>query len=636
MLSHSLAIRAHRIPLTAAIFLGIASAQTVTVTVDGTNAGTPLKTVWSWYGYDEGNYTTTQPSLDLLDSVVAANQEQVFIRTHFLLNTGNGTASLKWGSTNVYTENAGTPVYTWNLLDGIMDAITGRRGLPYVEIAFMPQALSIMPNPYQNSSTYALDGGCFYPPTDYNKWAALIRTWAQHSQARYANVERDWIWELWNEPDISYWHGTAAEYQRLFDYTEQALHSVLPTAVLGGPEMAGSGNIGPFLQHCATGTNYATGTTGTRLDLISFHAKGGTAVTGGHVRMDLGNQLRLHRTGFTTIAGYAQYRNTPIVIGEADPDGCAACPQNLYPADAYRNVPAYGAYEAAMMKHSLDLAANTGVNLRACLAWAWLFNGYPYFQGFRTLSSNGIHKPVLNVFKMLGKLRGNRIPLTSTGALGLTAILANGVRGANPDIDGLAVKNATQVGALIWNYHDDLVQVTPANVTLSITLPTGFPTQVLLTHYRMDTTHSNAYTTWLQMGSPQTPTAAQLTQLRASMLLQTLNPPALVNAVGGVVTTSFTLPRHGVSLVMLEDPNPTPIRIGEMRRDGAGNGSGFLRVDAPGRHSIRILDMHGRQIASFRGDGARSYSLRDLGSAGLYTARITTSRGVSVKRVVLF
>ena len=612
--------------------------------VDGTNAGTPLKNVWSWYGYDEGNYATTQPSRDLLDTVVAANLDPVYIRTHFLLNTGNGTASLKWGSTNVYTENAqAQPVYSWNILDGIMDAITGSRAFPYVEIAFMPQALSTRPTPYQNSSTYALDGGCFYPPTDYNKWSGLITAWAQHHQTRYPNIDRDWIWELWNEPDIGYWHnpvgggqGTVAEYERMFDYTESALHGTLPNTVFGGPETAGAGAfMQSFLQHCATGTNLATGATGTRLDLISFHAKGGTAITGGTVRMDLGNQLRLHRNGFNIVAGFPQYRNTPIVIGEADPDGCAACPQNQYPADAYRNVAAYGAYEAAMMKHSLDLAANTGVNLRACLAWAWLFNGYPYFQGFRTLSTNGIHKPVLNVFKMLGKLRGNRIPLTSSGALGLTAILNTGVRGTNPDIDGLAVKNSSQVAALIWNYHDDIVQVTPANVTLNITLPAGFPTQVRLTHFRMDTTHSNAYTTWLQMGSPQTPTAAQLTQLRTSMALATLAPPALVNAVGGVVTTNFTLPRHGVSLVMLEDPNAVGIQQKSLRKGRMENTS-FLRVENPGPHTVRILDMHGRLIATYRGNGPKSYSLRGLGLTGLGMARISTTHGILNKRVVLF
>ena len=112
---------------------------------------------------------------------------------------------------------------------------------------------------------------------------------------------------------------------------------------------------------------------GTRLDLISFHAKGGVAITGGHVEMDLGNQLRLHRTGFTAVAGFPMFRQTPIVITEADPDGCAACPASQTPADAYRNSPAYGAYEVAMMQRTLELEARQGVKVRGLLTWAFLF-----------------------------------------------------------------------------------------------------------------------------------------------------------------------------------------------------------------------------------------------------------------------
>ncbi|MBW8886312.1 MAG: beta-xylosidase [Fibrobacteres bacterium] len=620
------------------LFPGPVRAQTVTITVDATAAGAPLKEVWSWHGYDEANYTTTQPGLDLLDSVVANSVDPVYIRTHFLLNTGDGSsAQLKWGSTNVYTEANGQPVYDWKLMDGIMDAITGHKAFPYAQISFMPQALSSHPTPYQNSSTTATDGGCFYPPTDYDKWAALVKAWVQHSVDRYPNVEKNWVWELWNEPDISYWHGTAAEYQKLFDYTEQAVHTVLPNAVLSGPEMAGAGNIGPFLQHCATGTNSATGKTGTRLDQISFHAKGGTAMVNGHVEMDLGNQLRLHQTGFKTIAGYPQFKDKPIVIGEADPDPCAACPQSQVPADAYRNVAAYGAYEAAMMKHSLQLADSLGVNLRACLAWAWLFNGFPYFQGYRTLSSNGIHKPVLNVFKMLGKLKGDRIPLASTGALGLAEILKNGVRG-NPDIDGMAVKNPGKVMALIWNYHDDIVQVAPANVTVKVTLPAGFPDQVRLTHYRMDTTHSNDYTAWLKMGSPQSPTASQLSQLKSAMTLETLAAPALVAAVNGVVTQTFDLPRHGVSLLVLEDPSVAGIgKKGPARNDGQdgamllrSHGTERIRITEPGPHVVSLFDTQGRLIAQYRGTGPKTYSLKSLGNARLSFIRVTTARGEKI------
>src|SRR5882724_1745449 len=99
---------------------------TVNVSVDGTAAGTPLERVWPFHGYDEINYTTVPEGKALLETLVAAHSAPVHVRSHFLLNTGDGSPALKWGSTNVYTEDAaGTPSYSWTLTDGILDAITG-------------------------------------------------------------------------------------------------------------------------------------------------------------------------------------------------------------------------------------------------------------------------------------------------------------------------------------------------------------------------------------------------------------------------------------------------------------------------------------------------------------------------------
>ena len=132
--------------------------------------------------------------------------------------------------------------------------------------------------------------------------------------------------------------------------------------------------------------------------------------------MDLGTQLRLHRAGFDAVAAFPQFKQTPIYITEADPDGCAACPASTMPADAYRNSTAYGAYEIAMMKHTIDLEAQEGVKLGGVLTWAFTFPGTPYFAGYRALATNGINLPVMGAFKLLGRLAGTRLPLTSSGA----------------------------------------------------------------------------------------------------------------------------------------------------------------------------------------------------------------------------
>ena len=533
--------------------------ETVLVSVDATAAGTPLERVWPFYGYDEINYTTEPEGRALLATIAAAHTAPVRVRSHFLLNTGDGAPALKWGSTNVYTEDAaGNPVYDWTLTDGIMDTITAAGAFPFVELGFMPEALSTHPTPYRNSSSKLLDGGCFSPPTDYTKWAGLIRAGATHAKDRYANVAASWLWELWNEPDIGYWQGTFDEFAKLYDYTEAALHEVIPDAAFGGPAVAGAGGVflRQFLRHCATGTNAVTGNTGTRLDLVSFHAKGGVVVSEGHVQMNLGNQLRLHRAGFDAVSAYSQFRQTPIYITEADPDGCAACPASDAPANAYRNSTAYGAYEIAMMKHSIELAGEVGVKLGGVLTWAFTFPGTPYFAGYRTLATNGINLPVMSAFKLLGGLAGTRVPLTSSGARTLADVLANGVR-AQPEIDGMATLDGAAVQVLVWNYHDDIVTVAATPVHLTIKVPADFGASVRIAHLRVDESHGDAYTVWVSQGMPASPSAAQVAALQQAMDPSSLVPDRTAAvAADGSVAVDFDLPRFGVSLVTISPAAP--------------------------------------------------------------------------------
>jgi xylan 1,4-beta-xylosidase len=176
-----------------------------------------------------------------------------------------------------------------------------------------------------------------------------------------------------------------------------------------------------------------------------------------------------------------------------------------------------------------------------------LFEGKQYFEGFRTLSTNGIGKPVLNGFKMLGMLEGKRVPLSSSGALGADRIISEKVLRA-PDIDGLATADEEKAQVILWNYHDDLIDAEPNEVRLDIKLPSIY-NMVAVTHWRIDKTHSNAHTKWLAMGSPQEPTDEQLTELKKAAELEMLEPVRHYNVNNGVLSISFELPRHSVSLV---------------------------------------------------------------------------------------
>jgi xylan 1,4-beta-xylosidase len=554
----------------------------VIIDVDGTSQGVPLQPIWAYFGYDEVNHTTTPEGRELLRTLALANQAKVHVRTHFLFNSGDETERLKWGSTNLYTEDtSGAAIYDFSRIDAIMDAKLEAGVTALFELGFMPRALSTRPEPYESSSTFTLDSGSFYPPTDYEKWAQLVRVWAEHARDRYAldAAQAEWMWELWNEPDIGYWRGTADEYQRLYDYTEAALHAVLPGAALGGPAVANPWGafLAEFLEHCASGENALTGERGTRLDFVTFHAKGGVARVDGHVQLDLGTQLALHRAGFEAVASSA-FARKPVIISEADPDGCAACPSSTVRHLDYRNSPAYGAYEVAMMKRSLDLARELAVDLRGVLTWAFTFPGTPYFAGYRALATNGVQLPVLNAFKLLGSLRGQRLPVASSGALSLEQIERQGFR-LEPDVDALASADSGQLQILIWHYHDDLVPAEPASVTLAVRVPDWGVSRVRVRHQRVDAAHGNAFEVWQQQGSPASPSSSQRSELLRAAAALELESERSVPVEHGVTTVSFELPRFAISLVTLTaSAEPEPLRVtakgGCSLAVGAGRPSG--------------------------------------------------------------
>ncbi|MGD0518753.1 MAG: hypothetical protein ABSA26_14555, partial [Thermoguttaceae bacterium] len=484
-------------------------------------------------------------------------KEDIFFRAHNLLTTGDGTPALKWGSSNAYTEDEqGRAIYDWNILDRIFDTYLERGLKPYVEIGFMPKTLSTRPDPYQHSWTPTakydeIYTGWSYPPKDYAKWAELIYQWAKHCGEKYGQAEADrWYWEVWNEANIGYWRGRREDFFKLHDYALDAVRRALPKARVGGPDMAGSDAkyLRAFVEHCLRGTNYATGKTGTPMDFVSFHAKGQPRFVNGHVQMGIAAQLSGIDRGFAVIASFPELKDKPIVIGESDPDGCAACQG---PQLGYRNGTMYSSYTAASFARKLELADRHGVNLDGALTWAFEFEGQPYFAGFRVLATNGVDLPVLNVFRMLSRMGGRRVAVQSSGGVALDSIIRNGVHGS-PDVSALAGLEAKRLSVLVWHYHDDDVSGPDAAVDLAIS---GLPVasgSARLEHYRIDENNSNAFSAWKKMNSPQKPTAEQYAQLESAGRLAQIEAPATAAIENGKATLRFTLPRQAVSLVVLE------------------------------------------------------------------------------------
>lgn len=533
-----------------------------TINVDINKPIAPMKPVWAWFGYDEPNYTYMKDGKKLLSEIAALSPTPVYVRAHSLLVTGDGVAALKWGSTNAYTEDAnGNPVYDWRIIDSIFDTYVKRGMKPLAQIGFMPEAMSTSPAPYKHKwkpgepYTNILTGWA-YPPKDYSKWAELIYQWVKHSVTRYGKKEvESWWWELWNEPN-GYWKGTQAEFFKLYDYTADAVKRALPTARIGGINIAGTAGanaqqwLHAFIKHCFSDTNYVTGKIGSPVDMILFHAKGSPRVVDGHVRMHMGRQLTDINTGFKLVAAYPQLKNIPIVIGESDPEGCAACGMATDPQNAYRNGTMYSSYTAASFARKYLLADSFKVNFLGAVTWAFEFENQPWFYGFRDLATNGVDKPVLNVFRMFGKMKGQRVQVNGSRMYALRTMVDSSARGALTDIGGLAAKDKKSATVMLWNYHDDDLQspATPVDVTiLGLAAPA-----VTLTHYRIDNEHSNSYEAWKKMGSPQSPTAEQIALLEKAGQLQTMGTPEKLQPTKGQLVVKVLLPRQGVSLLKMD------------------------------------------------------------------------------------
>jgi xylan 1,4-beta-xylosidase len=519
----------------------------------------PSAQVWNYFGYDEPNYTYAPNGKKLLRELAAITPRPVYIRTHNLFTTGDGTASLKWGSTNVYTEDAaGKPVYSWTIIDRIFDAFHEAGVKPLVEIGFMPESLSVHPQPYRhNFPQGTIFTGWAYPPKDYTKWSELVFQFARHLRERYGESEvKTWLWEVWNEPDIGYWQGTPDEYFKLYDFSVDAVLRALPDAHVGGPDTTGAAApkaaefLRQFLDHCAHQKNYVTGKVGSRLNFISFHPKGSPKWQGDHVEMGIARQLASIDQGFKIVASFPEWRSTPIILGESDPEGCAACSAEKNPQNAYRNGPLYASYTAEVLNLALELAKRQQVNLQGSVTWAFEFEDQPYFAGFRELASNGLDKPVLNAFRALGLLRGERISATSSGALLPEDVLRGGVR-ERPEINAIASRTDREIDVMIWNYHDEDLPVADAAIEVTIN---GLPPNVssaLLDHFRVDRDHGNAFAAWKKVGAPQTPSADQYRELEHAGQLELLHSPEWLPITRGNVQLQFSLPRQGISLLRL-------------------------------------------------------------------------------------
>jgi xylan 1,4-beta-xylosidase len=541
----------------------------VDIVVHADRPTTELRPIWNYFGYDEALTTLTPEGKHLLGELnKLSDTDPIRIRVHHLHTSGDGTLALKWSSTNIYTEDAdGNPVYDWTTIDALFDEFT-RPGIePFVEVSFMPQALSAQPEPYTPTLTKRglppgdiLSGGAYYPPKDHAKYQAFLEAWVRHCVERYGReAVASWLWELWNEPESPYFKGTLEDYCRLYDHFAAAVKTVVPEARVGGPHTTDPGwkqgdvFMEKFLEHCRSGINAATGGTGAPLDFVAYHAKGTTRLDDQkRVEMNLRNQLQTIDTYSRIIARFPEFAKLPVYLGESDPEGCAGCPSVLDPQRDYRRTSQFASYTAASFMRKQDLAASHGGNMQGAVSWAFTFHDQPWFNGLRALTTNEVALPVFNAFKLFARLGPMRIESSSSGMLPTEAILTDSVRG-DPDVGVVATRtdNGT-LRILLWNYHDvadAFEEATPVKLQINGLAANHDLAAATLT--RVDEHNANAFTIWRNLGEPQEIPPEQVAMLHDSA---SLKPELLAPSSKLSTAAEFELKLLRQSVALVEIP----------------------------------------------------------------------------------
>ncbi len=582
---------------------------------------------WTTFGYDELNWTYTPRGKRALRAFASFAERPYHVRAHNLLTSGRGFSWPHWGSGNVYHEDAaGNPYYDWTTVDLVFDAYVEVGFKPLVELAFTPRALvppdAELPftrSPSQYGPYEAYEWSC--PPVDNRKWQELIFQLVRHCVERYGAEEAlTWYWELWNEPDIAYWRGTVEQYCDLYDHTVEGCTRALPGIKVGGPAVTGGERavrfMEAFLAHCVGegehASNAASGGRGARLDFITFHTKGSAfgrrydplsddgallswgGDAAGKGRVDVPRQspsrkkmLAEIRAHLRAAARYPQLRGLPCIVDECDP--CVPAHFSRYDNAnfGFRNTSYYPTTMASVFKRLMDLndSLPDAPDVTLATSWAFYFEGERFFEGFREFfTAENVELPILNGYRLLGRLGDSRLPLTSdaawdigrldelagptgsastgssfgapaavSAAAGLTASGSTGTL-SDAEVDGLAAlgrdaAGRPSVGIALWHHVDDQYVTAPAAaVTVALSNLPFDPAHAQVRHWRIDGAHSNAFTAWQEMGRLQDPTPEQLAALKARQGLEEGEPLHITTAAGDA-QIELRLPLHALSLL---------------------------------------------------------------------------------------
>lgn len=424
-----------------------------------------------------------------------------YVRFHAILDDEN----------DVYSENAqGQPVYNWSYVDRIYDALLANGVRPFVEISFMPKQLASRPD-YQSFWYRPIVS----PPSDYAKWDALMKAFAQHLVERYGIDEvAKWYFEVWNEPNIDFWSGKPAQktYFELYDHTARDLKAVNQRIRVGGPATAQAAWVGDMIAHAEHDH--------VPLDFVSSHVYGNDSAKDvfheprqiaphqmvcaavSKVHDEILHSARPHipfiMSEFNASYSNQQEVTDSIYMGPWMADTISKC-------DGMTTLMSYWTFS--------DVFEEQGVVKT------------PFYGGFGLIAEDGIPKPSYDAFMLLHELGDQRLPGPANEAI------------VTRRADGTLVIAA-------WN----LVEPNAAGSAKTIAFDFhGIRDGAWAEIHRVDAAHGDTLDAWKKMGSPRNPTREQIAALRHAA---DVGPPEDVPVKNGKLT--LTLPPMGLAVIEIK------------------------------------------------------------------------------------
>lgn len=375
--------------------------------------------------------------------------------------------------------------YNFTYLDRIIDYYLEVNIRPYLELGFMPKALA------SGERTVFHWKGNVTPPSDYDKWAELIKATLTHLIGRYGRDEVvTWPIEVWNEPNIGFWAGTMEEYFKLYEYSARAIKEIDKDFIVGGPAICGIDTenwLNSFFKFCQNNN--------VPLDMVTRHcymAKQPKTV-GRYVYQEMVNatdmidELKLTRD---IMNKYDIVRGKELHITEYNSSYDPTAPVH----DSAFNA----AFIARVLSEAGDYAQNYSY---------WTFSDVfeekgistaVFHGGFGLLADYLIAKPTFYTFEFFSKA-GKELIYRDDNII------------VTKDNDG-------RYCIIGWSYHDPRDGKTPNTVSYEITLATDVVQYCCITK-DVGGKHGNAAQTWSNLGKPRT-----LNKEQTKILQESANP----------------------------------------------------------------------------------------------------------------